>query len=180
MSIYSSSYFQLFLVERAGRRSLHLLGLAGMSIAAILMCISLLLVSVLMCLLYFSSIQSIPPSISLHLSFSSPLSLPAYVIATPTVSLSFSLSPSFSLSLSICLSLISLCSEKHIGDELCGHLCCDAVCGHVRAGPRSNPMVHCGRAVLPGAAACRHGRGWLLQLDGQLHRWNQLPQISGE
>ncbi len=35
---------QLFLVERAGRRTLHLIGLAGMAICALLMTISLSLV----------------------------------------------------------------------------------------------------------------------------------------
>ncbi|XP_034748242.1 solute carrier family 2, facilitated glucose transporter member 1-like [Etheostoma cragini] len=37
------SVFQLFLVEKAGRRTLHLLGLGGMAISAVLMTISLLL-----------------------------------------------------------------------------------------------------------------------------------------
>lgn len=35
---------QLFLVERAGRRTLHLIGLAGMAVCALLMTISLSLV----------------------------------------------------------------------------------------------------------------------------------------
>lgn len=35
---------QLFLVERAGRRTLHLLGLAGMAVSALLLTIALLLV----------------------------------------------------------------------------------------------------------------------------------------
>lgn len=36
--------FQLFLVERAGRRTLHLIGLAGMSVSALMMTVALLLV----------------------------------------------------------------------------------------------------------------------------------------
>lgn len=41
----SSCVFQLFLVEKAGRRTLHLLGLGGMAISALVITISLLLVS---------------------------------------------------------------------------------------------------------------------------------------
>lgn len=36
---------QLFLVEKAGRRTLHLLGLGGMAVSALVMTITLLLVS---------------------------------------------------------------------------------------------------------------------------------------
>lgn len=73
-----------------------------------------------------------------------------------------------------------ICAERLASHELCGDLCCHAVCGHVRAGPRSNPVVHSGRALLPGAPPSRHGRGGLLQLDVQLHRRNELPETSGE
>lgn len=41
----SASVVQLFLVEKAGRRTLHLLGLGGMALAALLMTVSLLQVS---------------------------------------------------------------------------------------------------------------------------------------
>lgn len=46
---YESTIFfllqlQLFLVERAGRRTLHLIGLAGMAVCALIMTISLSLV----------------------------------------------------------------------------------------------------------------------------------------
>lgn len=40
-----SCALQLFLVEKAGRRTLHLLGLGGMAVSALVMTISLLLVS---------------------------------------------------------------------------------------------------------------------------------------
>lgn len=39
---------QLFLVEKAGRRTLHLLGLGGMAVSALIMTVSLLLVSSLL------------------------------------------------------------------------------------------------------------------------------------
>lgn len=41
-------------------------------------------------------------------------------------------------------------------------------------------MVHCGRAVLPGAPPSSHGCGRLLQLDIQLSCRNELPQTSGK
>lgn len=41
-------------------------------------------------------------------------------------------------------------------------------------------MVHCGRALLPGAPSCSHGCCWLLQLDSQLPGWNKLSQTSGK
>lgn len=39
---------QLFLVEKAGRRTLHLLGLGGMAVSALVMTVTLLLVSLLL------------------------------------------------------------------------------------------------------------------------------------
>lgn len=74
----------------------------------------------------------------------------------------------------------SVWAERHFHNELCGHLCSHDICGYVWAGSRSYPMVHCGRAVLPGSTPSGHGCCWLLQLDGQLPGWNELPQTSGK
>lgn len=42
-------FYKLFLVERAGRRTLHLIGLGGMAISALAMTIALLLVGPSVC-----------------------------------------------------------------------------------------------------------------------------------
>lgn len=46
-------FYKLFLVERAGRRTLHLIGLGGMAISALAMTIALLLVGHSVCF-YFA------------------------------------------------------------------------------------------------------------------------------
>lgn len=74
----------------------------------------------------------------------------------------------------------SIWAERPHRNELRCDLCCHVFCGHVWAGPRSNPMVHCGRAVLPGAPPSSHGCGRLLQLDIQLSCRNELPQTGGK
>lgn len=65
-------------------------------------------------------------------------------------------------------------------DELRGHQRRHDLRGDVRAGSWSHPMVHCGRALLPGSSPRRHGCGWMLQLDRQLPGRNELPQTGGE
>lgn len=40
---------------------------------------------------------------------------------------------------------------------------------------RSHPLVLCSWAVLSGSKAGSDGRGWLFQLDRQLHHWHGLP-----
>lgn len=68
---------QLFLVERAGRRTLHLVGLGGMAICALVMTISLaLVVSVIVLRLYVCFIHAVPPLLHLFLCLFLSLSRP--------------------------------------------------------------------------------------------------------
>lgn len=133
---------QLFLVEKAGRRTLHLLGLGGMAIGALVMTISLLLVS-----------------------------SPQRPQLTSLWPLSHGSLPLF---------FTRIWVEGHPSNELRGHHSYHVFRGYVWVGPRSNPVVHCGWAVLPGAPPCSHGCRWLLQLDRKFPCWNELPQTWGK
>lgn len=129
--------WQLFLIEKMGRRTLHMLGLGGMCICALIMTMAL-----------------------------------ALLVSPPKIQASCTVRDNFSANLSTTLSpLTGNCSM----DELHLHASHLWLRSLLWGRSRSHPLVLCSWAVLSGSKAGSDGRGWLFQLDCQLHHWHGLP-----